>query len=86
MHPSAVLSHLWARFSYNLDHYGRARSRRRASAHRGEVPLYLVYIWYIIRNDATADNTLLLNAECQLRYQGTFDNIPQGYQGTLVSP
>ena len=36
MHPLAVLSHLWARFPYILGHYGRLRSRRRASSRRVE--------------------------------------------------
>ena len=37
VHPlAALLSHLWARFSYIADHYRRARSRRRASARRSE--------------------------------------------------
>ena len=46
MHPLAVLSHLRPRFAYILDHYGRARSRRRASARHGEDPLHQVLnIW-----------------------------------------
>ena len=40
MHPLAVQSHLRPRFAYILDHYGHARSRKRASARRGESPLY----------------------------------------------
>ena len=40
VHPLEVLRHLWARFSYTLDHYRRARSR--------EIPLksYINTIWY----------------------------------------
>ena len=37
MYPLAILSHLRPPFAYILDHYGRARSRRRAR--RGEAPL-----------------------------------------------
>ena len=32
-------TYIWARFTYILDHYGRARSRGRASARRVEAPL-----------------------------------------------
>ena len=40
MNPLAVLSHSRPRFAYTLNHCGHARSRRRASARRGESPLY----------------------------------------------
>ena len=41
MLPLALLSsHLRPRFAYILDQYGHARSRRRASARRGEAPCY----------------------------------------------
>ena len=41
MHSLAVLSHLRPRVAYILDHYGHARSRRRASARRVKVPFYV---------------------------------------------
>ena len=42
----AVLSHLWARFAHMLDHYGRVRSHRRASARRGEASLCLLIVLF----------------------------------------
>ena len=53
-HPLAVLLHLRPRFAYILDLYGHARSRRRALARRGEIPLYCVRIdlseeWWVLR-------------------------------------
>lgn len=42
MHPLAVLSDLRPRFAYTLNLYGHARSHRRASTRRGEVPLYSI--------------------------------------------
>ena len=44
-----LLSHLRPRFAYILDHYGHARRRRRASARRGEAPLYSIR--FMIKGD-----------------------------------
>lgn len=44
MHLLAVKSHLRPRFGYIFDHYGNTRSRRRASARRGESRLYPLYL------------------------------------------
>ena len=52
MHPQGstyiiltLLSHLRPRFSYVLGHYGHARSRRRASARRGDPPPPFKHTW-----------------------------------------
>ena len=43
LHSLAVLSHVWVRFSYIMDHYGRARSRSGASALCGDDPLQYLH-------------------------------------------
>ena len=60
----AVLSHLLPRFVYILDQYGHARSRRRASARRGEALLSTrANLWD--RRVAEYDDVILLQVRCR---------------------